>query len=372
MWLLRTSGATCDDDAMADEQTGGMIALIPRAADLEDLVVSGGEDADELHLTLVYLGDDVRDWSSSSVNRVISAVSGEASRLPHLGARVFAHATFNPDGHAGRKPCAVYLVGETGVFDDLRRTFLPHVPGDVEQHQPFFAHITAGYGIPQSRLSHVGDVVFDTLRLALAGEYWDFPLSDLDDPDDPERSVDEMTEEIAEDFAISAELLDQKIMSPDPRAAKLREYWAHGAGRKKWNTFRALRRHLAKYVKNPRMLDGLTANIYKLATGTWPGRRGEKVMSTIAPEEFKAALLLADPDADLDMEPLSAEEEDPEDETTDEEAIYEQALIDDFPWELDGQAKLVPDRDEDGDPDEDDDQGAVPMGPQGGEFLLFQ
>lgn len=355
---------------MADEQTGGMIALIPRAADLEDLVVSGGEAADELHLTLVYLGDDVTGWSTPSVNRVISAVSGAAARMPSLSARVFGHATFNPDGHAGRKPCAVYLVGDTSVFDELRQEFSAHVPGDVEQHAPYFAHITAGYGIPQSRLSHTGEILFDTLRLALAGEYWDFPLADIDNPD----MTGEEVLELAEDFEISDELLDEKVMSPDPRAAKLREYWAHGAGRKKWNTFRALRRHLAKYVSNPRVLDGLTANIYKLAKGTWPGRRGEKVISPISSEEFKAAMLLADPDADFDAESLSAlgEEEDPEDETTDEEAIYEQALVDDFPWELNGQAKLVPDRNEDGEPDEDEERAEVPQGPQGAEFLLFQ
>lgn len=350
---------------MTDEQTGGMIALIPRAADLDQLVVSGGESADELHLTLAYLGDDVREWKTSAVNSVISAVSGVAAQLSPVDARVFAHATFNPDGHAGRKPCAAYLVGDTTVLDELRTTFASNVPGDVKQHAPFFAHITAGYGIPQSRLSYTGDITFDTLRLALAGEYWDFPLAEMDYP------TMVPSEDLADPDSWTDEFVDEKVMSPDPRAAKLREYWAHGAGRKKWNTFRALRRHLAKYVSNPRMLDGLTANIYKLAKGTWPGRRGEKVLNVISAEEFKAAMLLADPDADLEQQTLSpAEEEDPADETTDEEAIYERALLDEFPWELTGQGALAPDRDEDGEPDEE--EAEAPPGPQGAEFLLFR
>jgi hypothetical protein len=57
--------------------------------------------------------------------------------------------------------------------------------------------------------------------------------------------------------------------------ARLKRYWAYGAGSAKWKMsptpFRTLRALLAKYVPD-KELDGLTANIYHMATGMWPGR----------------------------------------------------------------------------------------------------
>lgn len=67
-------------------------------------------------------------------------------------------------------------------------------------------------------------------------------------------------------------------VSPAARhhANQLKRYWAFGEGSAKWATFRELRRHLAKYVP-PRELDGLTANIYHMRYGRWPGKkRGDK------------------------------------------------------------------------------------------------
>lgn len=73
-----------------------------------------------------------------------------------------------------------------------------------------------------------------------------------------------------------ARVIEAKVMSPDPRAARLRNYWAHGPGRRKWRPgskgdFKRLRRQLARHVP-AHVLNGLTANIHKLATGEWPGR----------------------------------------------------------------------------------------------------
>lgn len=57
--------------------------------------------------------------------------------------------------------------------------------------------------------------------------------------------------------------------------ARLKRYWAYGAGSVKWKSsptpFRTLRLLLAKYVPE-KELDGLTANIYYMAMGTRPGR----------------------------------------------------------------------------------------------------
>lgn len=63
-----------------------------------------------------------------------------------------------------------------------------------------------------------------------------------------------------------------------PRAtARIRRYWVHGKGAAKirWGTpgdFNRCRTQLAKYVKNPKWLAGLCANMHKEAIKVWPGQ----------------------------------------------------------------------------------------------------
>lgn len=64
--------------------------------------------------------------------------------------------------------------------------------------------------------------------------------------------------------------------------ARLKFYWSKGKGLPKWinspTPYRTLRALLSKYV-SARVLDGLTANIFYLATGHYPGQRkdGERL-----------------------------------------------------------------------------------------------
>lgn len=149
-----------------------------------------------------------------------------------------------------------------------------------------------------------------------------------------------------------AAYIEAKAMSPDPKAAKLREYWAHGAGRKKWRPgtggdFERLRRHLRKYVP-AHMLNGLTANIHKLATGEWPGRNahGGKGLDLDLDLETKGAAATIDADllAEADALDPAAVDDDAislaldryssmADELTTEEE-YEAALAREIDWDL--------------------------------------
>jgi hypothetical protein len=342
---------------MTEEHTGGMIALIPRVEDAEQLRVSGGDRADEMHLTLVYLGDDVTDWSADARNHLTQAgvQAAQAVGSP-VRARVMGHAVFNPDGHDGQDPCAVYLVGDSAMISPLRGILADAV--SREQHSPFIAHVTAGYGVPLTRLKFVGDIVFDRLRVALAGQVYDFPLGEVD-----EKSLASDFLVHASGTGLLAHQVERKVMSADPRAARLREHWAHGPGRAKWSTFAELRRQLKKYVKNPHILDGLTANIYRLAKGRHPGSHGagEKDMRTTLTEaEVKAALALADPDAEYDETALTDWLDDDGDEATepdgedDPDEAYEQALVDEVDWSIDGSGALVREDDDEAPIDADD------------------
>lgn len=357
---------------MGEEHTGGMVALIPRDSDLDDLVVRGGEKRDQLHLTLVYLGGDVTGWSADQRNHLTSmALRAALSAGAPVTARVIGPGVFNPDGFGDRDPCAVYLVGDSRMISPMREMLREFV--SEEQHEPFLPHITAGYGVPFNRLNYTGPVVFDRLRVAFAGDTYDFPLGEVGEksiaeefklvsPDGPLGWIYEgkfMTPEAVDD------LFERKVMSSDPRAATLREYWAHGKGRPQWNKWRELRRKLAKYVKNPNILDGLTSNIYRVAKGHNPPR-GKKEFE-LTEVEFKAAMALADPDAAFNPDDLAdwLDESDDEAEEFDEndpDQVYERALVDDVEWEINAEGALVREDAEDEDKAEDDEE--IPSGPR--------
>lgn len=164
------------------ERTDGMIALIP--ADPDPLVVDGGDPAEEIHLTLAYLGDDLDTWTEEQSIAVEQAVRGLAASWPgEVAGRVFGHALFNPDG-TKFKPCAVHLLGDGADVVRLHDEVIERVNtalGGAKtlpvQHVPYVPHLTAGYGLPVTALSFTGPVSFDRVRVAMRGDYIDLPLA---------------------------------------------------------------------------------------------------------------------------------------------------------------------------------------------------
>ena len=300
---------------MADDapRTAGMIALVPTAEDAERLAVPSGDDPDKLHLTLVFLGDDVTGWDGDTVDQLTTDLDAHTTGLGGpLSARVMGHGHFNPDGgpNGDMDPCAVYLVGDTSEVPQLRDAVMEllarHGLPVGEQHTPFQPHINGGFGLGPTALSETGPVTFDRLRLALGDQEVDVPLgedlTELDDDYQPPTPIPVDETEVKEHPAAARDSgdigtyktstqpaaaagVEVKVASPDPRAVKLRAYWAHGEGLAKWfrglgvpGNFRRLRSTLAKYVQQPRMLDGLTANVFHEATGQWPGKHGHKAL----------------------------------------------------------------------------------------------
>lgn len=173
--------------AAGEAHTGGMIALIP--ADPDALTVEGGDPAEQIHLTLAYLGDDVAGWPEegratllAEMDELINGDGENDLRDPApIEARVMGHALFNPDGgpDGDREPCAVYLIGDAPRVSNLHRIIrgiVEHKVGVPEQHDPAIFHVTAGYGLDLSALSFTGPVTFDRLRVALGEDVTDFPL----------------------------------------------------------------------------------------------------------------------------------------------------------------------------------------------------
>lgn len=176
---------------MADEQTGGMIALVPSDADLKRLAIDGGDPPDELHLTVAYLGDDVTGLDAMARGQLHNDVAAFANATPPVEADVFAHAAFNPNGDK-HDPCAVYIVN--GIPDshvDSARAMGMTALGDTmpEPHPNFIPHVTAGYGLDVSALSYTGPVTFDRVRLALGNTVTDHPLAGTKEAPVPEQTM---------------------------------------------------------------------------------------------------------------------------------------------------------------------------------------
>lgn len=161
----------------------GMVALLP--ANPQDLVVQGGLDADQIHLTLAFLGEDVTGWDPTRRRLLEHLVWSAAHAIADpITARVMGHATFNPDGgpDGDRSPCAVHLVGDSDrlvpVRDQIDTTLAGLLGEDYPtQHAPFLPHITAGDGLTAGNLAYSGPVVFDRMALSLAGDWTIAPIT---------------------------------------------------------------------------------------------------------------------------------------------------------------------------------------------------
>lgn len=165
-------------DAEDAKENGGMVALFPRTDDAMQLAVPGGEPPQDLHLTLAYLGDDVGGLSPDGLVRSISQL---ADSYTVITARVMGHATFNPDGgqDGDQEQCAVYLISDSEQLADLHNSVLDAAQSEVNlpvQHAPWLPHLTAAYSVPADRLAFTGEVLFDRLGVAFAGQTQYFPL----------------------------------------------------------------------------------------------------------------------------------------------------------------------------------------------------
>lgn len=172
-----TSSAVEALAASAAKHSGAMIALVPSAEDCARLAIDDYEPADVLHTTLVFLGD-AANWSPEQRDALEQSVRVLDFTSP-LSGTVMGHAQFNP---AGNEPCAVYLVDARGLSATQSCTYgavadnidLPPIP---EPYDTFLPHITAGYGLDASKLTEVGPIRFDRIRLSFADtDVRDIPL----------------------------------------------------------------------------------------------------------------------------------------------------------------------------------------------------
>lgn len=282
-----------DVTAAAEVHTGAMIALVPSDADLARLAVEGGEPADQLHTTILYLGDAV-SYTEETREALIDCLSECAAHLAPFVVDGFAIALFNPVGSAKsdgkqRNACVTLMVsGEElepvryYIWNDFAKVPTPF--GLPDQHTPWIPHITLTYTddtnvAPYSGL--VGSVTFTAIRVAFGGEVYDLPLGeerdDEPDYDDNDDSYGGMTD--GDEIAAYAVALAQRGPSaavPGSPGHQLHEFWTKNPkGLAKWadkpHPWTALYHHLRKYIHNDEEAKATAAKWFHDVKGYWPG-----------------------------------------------------------------------------------------------------
>lgn len=283
--------------AAAEVHTGAMVALVPSEEDAQRLAVEGGEPADQLHVTLAYLGSaaEIQAEVQQAIIRRLRALVEDAIRpdyeLP-LVVDGFAVSMFNPPGSEhpdgkDRDPCVVLGLSGSDLesvrdmtVDTVREVFTEAGLEMPEQYTPWAAHVTLQYtedpGRVEELMDRAGPVTFDAIRVAFGGENTDIPLMPVSPAGaatiEPAEAASAVEVEDWDDYFAAA------ISDFVKGDAKLREHWVHGEGAAKirWPEEGAFRRcvsHLRKYVRDP---EGLCAEYHHEATGKWPGeKRGD-------------------------------------------------------------------------------------------------
>lgn len=165
---------------------GAMIALMPTVEDAERLAIEGGEAADQLHLTLRYLGKGA-DFDEESRTAIVDSVRMLSEGMPPITSKLFGAAHWNGNGD---EPSWVWSVGDDPehgpsleAAHGMAEEALLMAPMDVElptPHTPWVAHVCAAYSDELDLIialeERLGPVAFDRIRVAFAGDHTDIPL----------------------------------------------------------------------------------------------------------------------------------------------------------------------------------------------------
>jgi hypothetical protein len=267
------------DDEPDDESvhTGAMVALIPTAEDAARLAVDGGEPANELHVTLAYLGE-AADLGAQGQQDVIDAVSSAVNGMPIIDGDVFSAAVYNPGDASEPETCLVYQV--SGDMVDAVHCAISDALAGVtspDQHAPWFSHLTATYSDDLGRLAdltaNVGPISFDRVRLAFGGTVIDIPLLDYDAMPDEQDDSDYSDDGWADD----SDLVAAAAGANAGNANNLKTYWTKNPkGLAQWlhtpHPWTALYNQIRKHV-DPDKAKRIAAQWYHDVLGTWPGSK---------------------------------------------------------------------------------------------------
>lgn len=169
-----------------DNSRTGMIALIPTSGNAARLMAADGEHPDDLHATILYLGD-IDALNEDAFHRIVGAIeSVVAEEHSPIVADGFNVSLFNP--HNFEKDTCITLGLSGGMLEKFYRRLRERVLESIvdhsfeipEQHEPWIPHVTLAYSDDHSLVKKLadrtGDVTFDRVRLALGDDLYDIPI----------------------------------------------------------------------------------------------------------------------------------------------------------------------------------------------------
>jgi len=190
--------------------TGAMIALVPTPEDAARLAIEGGEPVDELHCTVLYLGE-AADFEPEEQQSILDWAEIMAANWERVDGTAFAPAFFNPDGgeDGEKEPCAVLVLNgsELAEFYETTAADVTDLVALPEQHLPYIPHITLVHlGEPITAndmfdltdfIARCGPLSFDRLRVSFGEETADIPLGEPPADEPIDEPTDEPTAEPA-------------------------------------------------------------------------------------------------------------------------------------------------------------------------------
>lgn len=163
--------------------TGVMVALMVPPDVAQRIVALDGvtEPAEQLHLTLCFLGDSTETPLSNNQERVLAAVRDWALRSgqPVEGTINGVGRFYNAESDGTN---AVYLAPDLPALPALRQSLveaIDHAGFDYAQNHGFTPHITVAYvpeGAPTPDIHVEAPIRFDRVTLAWGDAQYDFPL----------------------------------------------------------------------------------------------------------------------------------------------------------------------------------------------------
>lgn len=173
-------------------RTGAMVAFIPSDEHIARLAMRGREEPEQLHMTALYLGE-AADWDELSREQLLAAAQSVAEQIGTIEADGFSVATFNPKGDEPAIALGISGHAAADAQAAAATAFAPFAACMPEQHRPHVSHVTLAYANPDDLADFIDDftartgpIAFDRIRVAFAGDNFDFPLTGPSAPDDPQ------------------------------------------------------------------------------------------------------------------------------------------------------------------------------------------
>jgi 2'-5' RNA ligase len=158
----------------AGGHTGVMVAFYPSRAQQQELAVKGGEPAEEIHLTLAFLGEVGAELQPEDEARVIEAVAGWAADQQPVAAITNGHGIFTSGPTAvtyASIDAPALPAARQGLVEALDKAQLPPL-----RNHGYTPHMTLAYDEWRDVDVPAMELLFDAVVVAFAGNQTKIPL----------------------------------------------------------------------------------------------------------------------------------------------------------------------------------------------------